>query len=80
MTRSFEYIVDALSRWELSEPFSFDPSGDAPLREAKKVRRRARREGGDIRAAIEADRMFGMPATALTHAQSMSEPLFTVAV
>ena len=77
MARSFDYIVDALSRWDSSEPFTFDPSGDAPLRIAKKVRRRARREGGDVRAAIEADRMFGMPTSPLAFTQQLAEPLFT---
>jgi hypothetical protein len=78
MTRSFDYLVDVLCRWDRSEAFDFDPSGDAPLREAKKVRRLARRQGGDVRAALEADRMFGMPATSLRHAASLAEPLFQV--
>ena len=61
MMRSYDYIIDLLSRWESSEPFALDPSGDEPLRAAKQVRRLARREGGDVRAALSADRMFGMP-------------------
>lgn len=76
MARAFDYIVDLLNRWESSEPFVYDPSGDTPLREAKKVRRQAKREGGDMRAALEADRMFGMPATPLRHAAELPEPLF----
>ena len=31
----------------------------------------------DIRAALEADRLFGMPETALRHAASLPTPLFT---
>jgi len=77
LTRSFDYIVDLLTHWDTSEPFRYDPSGERPLREAKRVRRQARREGGDIRAALEADRMFGMPATPLRHAATLSVPLFT---
>lgn len=77
MVRAFDYIVDLLNRWEASEPFSYDPSGDKPLRVAKQVRRQARREGGDMRAALEADRMFGMPGTPLRHALELPEPLFT---
>ena len=77
MTRSFDYIVDLLGRWDASEAMEFDPSGDEPLRSAKKVRRLARRQGGDVRAALEADRMFGMPATTLRHAAQLTEPLFT---
>lgn len=77
MTRSFDYIVDVLSHWDGSEAFTFDPSGDEPLRSAKKVRRQAKRQGGDVRAALEADRMFGMPATELRHAANLKEPLFS---
>jgi len=77
MARSFDYVVDVLTRWDHSEAFGYDPSGDAPLREAKQVRRLARRQGGDVRAALEADRMFGLPATPLRHAASLPEPLFT---
>jgi len=77
LARSFDYIVDLFQSWDRSEPFRFDPSGDKPLREAKQVRRQARRQGGDIRAALEADRMFGMPATPLHHAADLPAPLFT---
>ncbi len=77
MTRSFDYIVDVMSNWDGSEAFTFDPSGDEPLRSAKKVRRLAKRQGGDVRAALEADRMFGMPATELRHAANLKEPLFS---
>jgi hypothetical protein len=76
MSRSFDYIIDLLNRWNSSEPFSYDPSGDAPLRSAKKVRRQARRQGGDIRAALEADRMFGMPESSLVFTSNLPEPLF----
>lgn len=76
LVRSFDYVVDVLNRWDRSEAFEYDPSGDAPLREAKKVRRLARRQGGDVRAALEADRMFGMPTTPLRHAAGLTEPLF----
>jgi len=77
MVRAFDYVVDLLNRWDASEPFTYDPSGDRPLRAAKQVRRQARREGGDMRAALEADRMFGMPATPLRHALELPEPLFS---
>ena len=77
MARSFDYIVDLFTRWDHSDAFRFDPSGDGPLRDAKKVRRQAKREGGDVRAALEADRMFGMPVTELRHAASLPTPLFT---
>ena len=76
LMRSYDYIIDLLSRWESSEPFSLDPSGDEPLRTAKQVRRLARREGGDVRAAITADRMFGMPTSSLNYAAQLELPLF----
>ncbi len=76
LVRSFDYVVDLMNRWDHSEPFEFDPSGDGPLRDAKKVRRLARRQGGDVRAALEADRMFGLPVTSLRHAAGLPEPLF----
>lgn len=75
--RSFDYIVDLFARWDASEPFRFDPAGEHPLREAKRVRRTARRQGGDVRAALTADRLFGLPATPLAHAAALAAPLFT---
>ena len=77
MARAFDYIVDLFTHWDTSEPFGYDPSGDQRLREAKKVRRQAKREGGDMRAALEADRMFGMPITPLRHAAELPVPLFS---
>jgi hypothetical protein len=77
LARAFDYIIDLLNRWDGSEPLGFDPSGDAPLKAAKQVRRQARREGGDMRAALEADRMFGMPATPLRYAAALPDVLFT---
>ncbi len=76
LTRSFDYIIDLMNLWEGSQAFAYDPSGDEPLRSAKKVRRLARRQGGDVRAALEADRMFGMPENTLRHAAGLPEPLF----
>jgi hypothetical protein len=75
LTRSFNYVMDMLVRWDESEPYGFDPSGDAPLRNAKALRRMARRQGGDVRAALEAERTFGMPATSLDFSERMSAPL-----
>jgi len=77
LARSFDYIIDLLQRWDTSEPLRYDPSGDLPLREAKKVRRQARREGGDMRVARTAERLFGLPDSPLQHAAGLSAPLFT---
>ncbi|MEP6779339.1 MAG: zinc dependent phospholipase C family protein [Gemmatimonadaceae bacterium] len=76
LMRSYDYIIDLLSRWEGSEPFALDPSGDEPLRTAKQVRRLARREGGEVRTALSADRMFGMPTSTLNYAAQLELPLF----
>ncbi len=77
LSRSYDYIIDLLNRWDTSEPFPLDPSGDEPLRQAKKVRRTARREGGDVRAALSADRMFGLPATLLTYSAKLDMPFLS---
>jgi hypothetical protein len=76
LVRSFDYVVDWLRRGEQSEPYRLDPSGDAPLRQAKRVRRMALRTGGEYAARAEADRQFGLPATTLTFAASLPAPLF----
>jgi len=77
LSRAFDYMVDLFQHWEGSEPLQFDPSGDAPLRAAKKVRRQARREGGDMRVAREAERLFGLPPTPLRHAAQLTPALFS---
>jgi len=77
LARAFDYIVDLMVHWDKAEAMQFDPSGDEPLRTAKSVRRLAKRQGGDVRAALEADRMFGMPTTSLRHAARLPEPLFS---
>ena len=79
LLRSFDYVVDLLNRWEISEPWQLDPSGDEPLREAKRVRRTALRRGGEEEAWAEAERRFGMPTSALSYARSLSSPLYTPA-
>lgn len=76
LMRSFDYVVDLFNRWDQSEAFSYDPSGDAPLHAAKKVRRTAKRQGGHVRAALEADRMFGLPSTGLHYSSDLPVPLF----
>jgi len=76
LTRAFDFIVDWLQHGEQSEPFKLDPSGDEPLRMAKRVRRAALRAGGEVRVWTEADRRFGLPPSALSYAASLREPLF----
>jgi hypothetical protein len=78
LVRSFEYIMDLLSRFQAAEAFTLDPAGEESLRMAKRVRRDARRSGSDIRINEEALRHFGMPETRLSIAASLSEPIYPV--
>ncbi|HTS90173.1 MAG TPA: zinc dependent phospholipase C family protein [Gemmatimonadales bacterium] len=60
---SFDYIMDLLSRTE-AEPRRHDPSGEVPLRMAKRMRREALRSGGwhdSGRLRETAERHFGLP-------------------
>jgi hypothetical protein len=76
LSRAFDYVIDWLRRGERSEPFRLDPSGDEPLRMAKRVRRAALRAGGEEHVFAEADRRFGLPTSSLAFAASLREPLF----
>jgi hypothetical protein len=75
--RAFDYVVDWLRRGERSEPFRLDPSGDEPLRVAKRVRRAALWDGGETAARREAERRFGLPPSPLDYARGLAAPLFT---
>jgi hypothetical protein len=77
LARAFDYVIDWLRRGELSEPFRLDPSGDEPLRTAKRVRRAALWDGGSTAARREADRRFGLPSSTLEYARQLPSPLFT---
>ena len=76
LERSFDYIVDFLRRIEKSEPYRLDPSGDEPLRLAKRVRRDVLRREGDNQLREEAERHFGMPASSLSFSQQLELPLY----
>jgi hypothetical protein len=76
LVRSFEYIMDLLERLDRSEGYQYDPSGDEALRLAKRLRRTALRRGGDPFVREEAERHFGLPPTALRHAESLEIPLY----
>jgi hypothetical protein len=76
LDRSFDYIIDFLRRMEVSEPYRLDPSGDRPLRLAKRVRKSVLRSGGDRRLLEEADRHFGMPESMLRFANELETPLY----
>ena len=76
LVRSFDFIVDLLRRFDRSETYALDPSGEEPLRLAKRIRRQALRQGGPDRVRERADAHFGMPATALAFASSLEVPLY----
>ena len=76
LERSYDYIIDLFARLEHAEPMQFDPSGEAALREAKRVRRQARKDGGELAARAQALHHFGLPVTALTYAADLPEPLY----
>ena len=71
-----DYLVDFLRRDEGSEPFALDPAGEVALREAKRVRRSALRDGGVAAATLAADHAFGLPSTTLRYARDLAEPLY----
>src|SRR5690348_2071920 len=77
LERSFDYIIDFLRRIEKSEPYHLDPSGDHPLRLAKRVRRDVLRREGDDALREMAERHFGMPTSALSFSQQLELPLYT---
>jgi hypothetical protein len=79
LARSYDFIMDLLMRMERAETFQLDPSGDEALRMAKRVRRQVLRDGGEILLRAEADRHFGMPATRLAFAASLTQPLYAPA-
>jgi hypothetical protein len=76
VVRSYDYVMDFLTRTSVSEPFALDPSGDEQLRLAKQIRRAALRRGGVGEVLEEAERYFGLPTTALRYAASLPAPLY----
>jgi hypothetical protein len=76
VARSYDFIMDFLNRVDRSEPYALDPSGDERLRLAKRVRRRALRDGGEAYVLDEAEKHFGLPAPSLHYASSLASPLY----
>jgi hypothetical protein len=78
VVRSFDYIIDYLSRRGEALAASLDPIGDANLALAKKVRKRALREGGLASTgalAGLANDFFPLPEIAFGHWTSSGVPL-----
>ena len=76
LTRSFDYIIDLLSKFDRAEPYALDPAGTTPLQHAKRVRRMALREGGPDDVLSYANQHFGMPTSPLGYSRSLDEPLY----
>src|SRR5262249_38418069 len=76
LARAYDFIIDLLLRMDRAEPFELDPSGDAALRMAKRIRRRVLRIDGEDRLRDEAERQFGLPATSLAYAANFPAPLY----
>ena len=76
LARSFDFVMDFLTRDSGSEPFTLDPSGDLALRTAKEVRRAAMRRGGSDAAREEGARQFGLPPSSLRFAETIPTPLY----
>jgi hypothetical protein len=75
LSRAFDFVMDLLIRVDSAEPIAHDPSGQAQLRLAKRVRRSALRAGGDDAVAEAAGRHFGLPEATLHYAQEMPREL-----
>ena len=76
VTRSFDFVMDFLTRGEESVPYLLDPSGDEALHAAKLLRRQAMRRGGAELVSAEAAERFGMPTNALRFAAELPTPLY----
>jgi len=76
MERSYDFIMDFLSRVDRSEPHALDPSGEEALRLAKDVRRAARLSRVSSRLSGEAMKHFRMPASRLEFAARLETPLY----
>lgn len=76
VARSYDYVMDLLTREAGSIPYTYDPAGDRALREAKRVRRSAIKSGWPNAAVTEAALQFGLSPTALKFATDVAEPLY----
>lgn len=74
--RAYDFIIDLLLRMDRAEPFQLDPSGDAALRMAKRIRRRVLRASGEAQLHDEAERQFGLPTSSLLYASRLPAPLY----
>lgn len=80
MERSYDFIMDFLSRLDHSVPHTLDPAGEEALRLAKDVRRAARLSRVSSRLSGEALKHFRMPATKLDFSSRLEDPLYDPAL
>ena len=76
LARSYDYVMDLLVREAGSVPYTYDPSGDKALRSAKRIRRGAIKDGGPDRVVEVARDEFGLRATDLRFATTLTQPLY----
>lgn len=76
LDRSYDWVIDLLLRFDRSDPFMLDPSGEHPLALAKRVRREALKFGGEELLVERANHHFGMPAAAPRHTAALTRPLY----
>ena len=76
LDHTYDHIIDFLVRFDRSSSYQLDPSGDAALRNAKRVRRDALRAGGAERAYEDAERYFGLPTASLGYVRLLTPPLY----
>ncbi len=76
LSRSYDYVMDFLIREAGSVAYNYDPSGDRALRQAKRVRREAMKDGGHDAAVEVARSNFGLRESPLLHAAALRDPLY----
>ncbi len=76
LTRSYEYIVDLFNRFDAAEAYRLDPAGATALREAKRVRRAALRNGAAGTVMNNARISFGLPHSDLAYSAKLGAPVY----
>jgi hypothetical protein len=75
MSRSFDYIIDLLTRLDESEPHRYDPAGRSALRLSKRVRRWVLKRASEERIPAEAERYFALPESHLEYSVQLDKPI-----
>lgn len=76
LEHAYDFVIDLLVHLDHARPMQYDPSGDAQLRLAKRVRRAALRAGGEAAVQSEAARHFGLPEASLGYSRQLELPLY----